>query len=165
MKNNTNFTEAQQIRYTYRLLLKHEIDITEWWNLLQKHNSEIIANVCSSVSAAEIRLVNYLNSYQYKTKIRKYCNRKIGSDVKPYEVVRVISKRKVAIREMEATLINAPSSVVGGFLAHYENDEQKWEIKSKPDNKEEIITLVKAGWGYGQFRMSDKPSYFYDYNF
>ena len=102
---------------------------------------------------------------EYKYKIRRYCNRHFYTDCLPYEVIRVVSARKVVIRELDVELVKTPSYEIGGFLAHFENDEQEYLYMSNPKNPEIAITLTKRGWGSGNYVMSDKPIKFYDYNF
>ena len=99
--------------------------------------------------------------------IKQYCNRVYHTDIDPCEVVRVINPRKVVIRKMDAVLKAAPKDLhEGGFMGNFsDNDSQKWECVSNPENPEYEITLTKKGWGGGCYRMSDKPVKFYDYNF
>lgn len=99
--------------------------------------------------------------------IKQYCNLHLWSDIEPCEVVEVISPRKVRIRKMDAVIKTAPKEFhSGGFSGNFsDNDEQRWECKSNPENLTEVITLTKNGWGGGRYRMSDKPVKFYDYNF
>lgn len=106
-----------------------------------------------------------------KPEIKSYCNRHMYSDVHPYEVLETLSPTKVKVREMGHKLTKAPSYVLGGFLAHTNNDEQEHEYFSDESNP--VIVLhwspAKKDWyergGHRNFRMSDKPVYFYDYNF
>jgi hypothetical protein len=101
-----------------------------------------------------------------ETQIKKYCNQKIGTDSIAYEVVEVINDKKVVIRQLDAKKITDMEFIVGGFAGHCTNNyEQEYEYSSNTQYPLETIKLHKAGWGYGQFRMADKPRYFYDYNF
>jgi hypothetical protein len=99
--------------------------------------------------------------------IKKYCNEYLYSDVQPYEVVRVISPVTVEIRQMDTKQIIFPKErFVGGFIANTaDNDHQKYEYISNPENPIMRLRLGKKGWGNGKFVMSDKPIKFYDYNF
>lgn len=102
--------------------------------------------------------MNYANQYGY-------------SDVYPFEVVRVVSDKTIEVREMDAErdesikLEWAP----GGFAGHCINQrDQKWFIKSNPENPVFRIRLGKQGWKdkHGRrFGLSDNPVRFYDYNF
>jgi hypothetical protein len=101
-----------------------------------------------------------------------YANRIGYSDIDPFEVVRRISDKTIEIREMDATLDPtwAPEAHIGGFCAHVSNNrEQRWEIKSNPENKVRRVRLHKDGYwrdsGRNRFALSDTPRKFYDYNF
>ena len=105
------------------------------------------------------------------TDIKPFCNLHLWTDVEPYEVVKVVSPKKVMIRKMDAVLKVAPQTFhQGGFAAHCEdNYSQRWECTSNSEYPFETITLTKKGWGkpgsHGRYKMSDKPVKFYDYNF
>lgn len=93
------------------------------------------------------------------------------TDVRPLEVVRVVSEKCVEVRYMEAQLDPTwkPEMIVGGFAAHtVNNHDQKWIITSDPTNPVFKIRLGKKGWKnkYGDsFGLCEKPYKFYDYNF
>ena len=101
-----------------------------------------------------------------------YFNSRGWTDVEPYEVVRVVSDKTVEIRAMKATQDESwkPNFVPGGFSAVCTNqNEQKWIIES--DETAEIIRVRKHKNGKwkaahgGEFRPSDAPRKFYDFNF
>ena len=97
-----------------------------------------------------------------------YANRYGYSDVEPYEVVRVISDKTIEVRAMTATKDPSwkPVFHTGGFTAHCSNQhEQRWFYQSNPDAPVERIRKSKKGWKKGEFRISDEPHRFYDYNF
>lgn len=102
--------------------------------------------------------MNFANHYGY-------------SDINPYEVVRVISDKTIEIREMDAERDESVKLEweIGGFCAHCSNQwDQKWLIKSNPENQVIRIRLGKQGWKdkHGRrFGLSDQPIKFYDYNF
>lgn len=102
--------------------------------------------------------MNFANHYGY-------------SDVNPYEVVRVISDKTIEVREMDAERDESVKLEweIGGFCAHCSNQrDQKWFIKSNPENQVIRIRLGKQGWKdkHGRmFGLSDQPIKFYDYNF
>lgn len=102
--------------------------------------------------------MNYANHYGY-------------SDVNPYEVVKVVSDKTIEIRAMDAELDPSwvPDWKVGGFAGHCVNQrDQKWFIKSNPENPVLRIRLGKQGWKdkHGRrFGLSETPVRFYDYNF
>jgi hypothetical protein len=100
-----------------------------------------------------------------------YANLHGYSDVYPYEVVRVISDKTVEVRAMQyAPDPNwKPEMIPGGFAAHCTNQsEQKWIITPNPDSITIRVRKRKNGtWhsAFGRHVFSDKPRYFYDYNF
>jgi hypothetical protein len=103
--------------------------------------------------------------------IKKFMNRSVGTDCFPYEVVRVVSPKCVEIREMKHKQTVYPQEFhVGGFAAHCaDNHAQDYEYFS--NESAEVFKVryseKRKAWGgkYGRFWMSDKPRYFYDYNF
>ena len=105
--------------------------------------------------------------------IKKYANELGYTDVKPYEVIKVISDKTVVIRRMDAELDPSwkPDWIVGGFSSICTNQsKQKWIITSS--DKWIPIRIRKSKHGQdiwinqGQrFHMSDEPVNFYDYNF
>ena len=101
----------------------------------------------------------------------KYANLYGFSDVRPYEVVRVISDKTIEVRSMNATRDPEwqPNMIPGGFVAHCTNqNEQTWIIESNPSIETIRIRKRKDGkWysSYGRHVLSEKPVYFYDYNF
>lgn len=101
-----------------------------------------------------------------ETQIKSYCNEHFYSDVHPYEVVQVISDKKVVVRPMREIRKTDPIIQPGGFAGHcINNREIEYDYESMPDAPTKTIKLHKRGWNHGQFRMSDRPIYFYDYNF
>ena len=101
----------------------------------------------------------------------KYANQLGYSDINPYEVVRVVSDKTLDVREMDAERDDSVKLefVPGGFSAVCLNQrDQKWLIKSNPENKIVRIRLGKNGWkdAYGRaFSLGNYPVKFYDYNF
>lgn len=127
---------------------------------------ELIKRVIDYVYSIEKRMTTIKNSFRFQTKIRPFVNRHGYSDVYPYEVIRVISEQTVEIRQMKSELASAPVCLgVGGFSAVFENYSQRWTIESDPTATVIRIRKGKKGWNNGQFRMSDDPCKFYDYNF
>jgi len=106
------------------------------------------------------------------SEIKPYFNSRGWTDVSPGELIRVISSKTVEIREMDAVLDPEwkPEFVPGGFSAICTNqNEQKWVITSNPSNPVIRIRKHKNGkWkaAHGEeFRPSDAPRKFYDFNF
>ena len=87
--------------------------------------------------------------------------------MKTIEVIRVVSPKCIEVREMDHEQTVFPKQFFpGGFCGHYaDNHAQDYTYSSNPTNPVNRIRLGKKGWGNGQFRMSDTPCYFYDYNF
>ena len=99
------------------------------------------------------------------TEIKKYANHVMFSDVEPYEVIEVITPKRVLVRPMKCTRVKSPSFEIGGFLAHFQNDEQEWMIEPDTDAETFEIRLHHNGWNRGRFHMNDKPVKYYDFNF
>lgn len=103
------------------------------------------------------------------TENKLYANHILYSDINPFEVIRKINDKTMEIRRMSSELIKIPSSEVGGFCAHYNNSEQKWNITSNESNDVFKIRLHKNGSWYDSYHnryvLSDTPIKHYDYNF
>lgn len=100
----------------------------------------------------------------------KFANCVGYSDVTPYEIVRVVSKQTLEIRQMNATEGKWNRNfVAGGFFGTVINQsEQKWVITSDESAPVIRIRLGKSGWrdrGGNRFVLSETPRKFYDYNF
>lgn len=99
----------------------------------------------------------------------EYANMSGYSDVKPFEIVRVVSDKTIEIREMDAELGDwQPEIISGGFAGHCVNqDKQVWNIKSNEANPVIRARRNKDGWksSYGKHFLSTQPSKFRDYNF
>ena len=103
---------------------------------------------------------------------QQYANEVGYTDVKPYEIVKVISKKTIEVRRMDHKLLNAEDLKfhVGGFSAHCSNQrDQKYEYSSNTENEVIRVRLHKDGYYHcrdgAKFRLADKPYKFYDYNF
>lgn len=110
-------------------------------------------------------------------KIGQRCSEIMYSDVNPYEVVEIISEKKIKVRSMNAELDKAfnPEIIAGGFAGHCVNQrDQKWIITSNPNGAVITLTLRKSGkfrpvgakdsYGSIWFDMSGARK-LYDYNF
>lgn len=101
----------------------------------------------------------------------QYANQYGYSDVTPFEVVRVVSEKCLEVREMDAELApgERPEIIPGGFAGNCTNQRSlKYVITSNLENRTVRIRLGKQGWKSAdgrKFGLSDKPVYFYDYNF
>ena len=157
------------IKKAYKQRLIND-SIETWWEFIETQDKQEVADVIEHMYKVERRLKSFKNGYYYQTKIRKYCNLIMYSDVEPYEVVKVISDKTVEIRPMIATQVEFPQTFIkGGFAGHcVDNHNQKWEFKS--NESAPVIRVRKTkrnGWRHGsmKFQMSDHPCKFYDYNF
>ena len=148
-------------------LRKDQISWEEWKEFIDTIDDKMLLLECIKyVSSICDRLERIHKSFAYITRIRKYCNHRSWSDVTPYEVVRVISDKVVEIRQMKTKSVKAPELLgVGGFSAVYDNQSQEWECLPDENMPIERIKLLKGGWGGGKYKMSDRPIYYYDYNF
>jgi hypothetical protein len=104
--------------------------------------------------------------------MEKFANRLGYSDIEPFEVIRVVSDKCLEVRAMDSERDPEykPEFAIGGFSAVCLNQaQQKWVIKSNPENRAMRIRLQKSGdWKSacgGRFALRDKPVRFYDYNF
>lgn len=103
--------------------------------------------------------------------MKQYANNFLYTDVRPYEVIRVVSEKTLVVRGMtvEPDPTWTRTYIPGGFCSYTLNNyEQRWIITSDPDGVTLRIRLRKNGeWygGAGRFILSDRPIYFYDYNF
>lgn len=159
----------QQIKQMYKKMHRNEIKIQEWWDYIAGQNQEEVKEVVNHMGEVTYRLRQYQDGFHYKTKIRKYANLALYSDVEPYEVVRVVSEKCVEVRPMETKQIEFPKEFhVGGFSAHCSDQHrQKYEYFSNENAPVMKIRKTKKGWRLGSMRfyMSNAPQKFYDYNF
>ena len=108
---------------------------------------------------------------------KKYANQHLYSDINPYEVIEEKSETRIIVRAMKSTLkpeakesLQA-SFVPGGFVGHFDNDAQDWDIV--PDENGRVLELrrhkdglwYETGSRHCPFKLSTKPVRFYDYNF
>lgn len=108
-----------------------------------------------------------------KKDIRKYCNHIGYSDIEPYQVVRYISDTTVEVRGMDFVPDPdfKPQFISRGFSAVCQNqNEQKWIITSSSSAIPFRVRYSKSKDRWQdkngcEFRMSDKPVKFFDYNF
>lgn len=109
--------------------------------------------------------------------VEKFANQIGYSDVKPFEIIKVISDGCVEVRAMEAKRANpdadmgfCPGGFVGNFAAQ---DKQEWDIQ--PDAAGYVVRIRKskaarkAGQWFdkngGRYVVGAAPRKFYDYNF
>ena len=105
--------------------------------------------------------------------MKNFANQYGYTDIAPYEVVRVVSDKTLEVRRMDCEKDESVKLdfIVGGFSnTCTNNSEQKWLIMKNEDEKIIRIRYSKANnvWrdkGGNKFKLSDKPTKFYDYNF
>lgn len=101
----------------------------------------------------------------------KFANLHMYTDVRPYEVIRVISDKTVEVREMTATIDSnfIPEILPGGFAGHCKNNrDQHYTYQSDETAPTIRMRKRKDGKWYssmGRHVVADAPRYFYDYNF
>lgn len=111
---------------------------------------------------------------QEKAQTLNYANRLGYSDVYPFEIIKRNTANKITVRSMKHSENKNKHLLkfhVGGFAANCSNQEMQ-EYDYFSDEEGEIIELrysKKTGqWKskYDErFSISEKPRYFYDYNF
>jgi len=94
------------------------------------------------------------------------------SDIKAYEIVRVVSDKTLEVRQMKtqhscANLEFTP----GGFSGHYHNQRDQ-EVTYEPNPEAEVIRIrrkqgsfEKWGLGRARFGLTTAPHAFHDFNF
>ena len=109
--------------------------------------------------------------------LRKLCKihsfLRLGSDVTPAEVTRVVSDKTIEVRWMKSEISPdwKPEFVEGGFAGHCTNNlDQKWIIESDEDQEPFRLRFSNKynAWRdkYGRrFYLSENPVRRYDYNF
>jgi hypothetical protein len=105
-----------------------------------------------------------------------YMNRHGYTDMHPYEVITIVTPKKMIIREMLATETEESKKrrketfVPTGFIGITDNDVQEWDIRSQDTSDFDFaVRLHGDGYWYdtngNRYTMSDKPIKFYDFNF
>jgi hypothetical protein len=101
------------------------------------------------------------------------------SDRKAWEVVDIISPRRIKIRELDAECTRKPKEFIpGGFFGTYlDNHDQEYKLTSNPNNKIKTLSWrskaqrwceVGQQTRYSRFNLhkeGEQATYFYDYNF
>lgn len=101
------------------------------------------------------------------------------TDRDAWEVIEVISPRRIKIRELDAECTNKPKNFVpGGFCGTFiDNHDQEYKLTSNPNNKIKILSWRSKAkrWcevgqqtrysKFGLHRKGEQATYFYDYNF
>jgi hypothetical protein len=101
------------------------------------------------------------------------------TDRDAWEVINVISPRRVEIRELDSECIRKPKDFhPGGFSGHFaDNHSQQYKLTSNPDNRVKTLSWrAKAKrWAevgqrtqyslFGLHKKGEQATKFYDYNF
>jgi len=101
------------------------------------------------------------------------------TDRDAWEVIEVISPRRIKIRELDAECIKKPKDFhPGGFSGHFaDNYDQEYKLSSNPNNKIKTLSWRSKAkrWcevgqqtrysKFGLHRKGEQDTYFYDYNF
>ena len=101
------------------------------------------------------------------------------TDRDAWEVIEIISPRRIKIRELDAELTRKPKEFYpGGFCGHYaDNHAQEYKLSSNLQNKIKVLSWRSKAkrWSevgqqtrYSRFGLHQKgetASYFYDFNF
>ena len=106
----------------------------------------------------------------------KYLNKRLYTDIAPFEVLRQISSTKLLVRSMKVELEEDSkkklndSFTPGGFVGHFDNSLQEWIITPDPSATPFEVRKRKDGFYYLSkgclpFVPSDHPVFFHDYNF
>ena len=103
--------------------------------------------------------------------MKPYANLHMYTDVRPYEVIRVVSDKTIELRQMNAERDPTwkPDTIIGGFAGHTVNNHtQRYTYSVNEDASIIRARLRKDGYFHsklGRHVLSDNPIYFYDYNF
>jgi len=101
------------------------------------------------------------------------------TDRDAWEVIEIISPRRIKIRELDSECIRKPKEFYpGGFCGHYaDNHSQEYKLTSNPNNKIKVLSWrskakrwseVGQNTRYSKFGLHQKGEQaikFYDYNF
>jgi hypothetical protein len=101
------------------------------------------------------------------------------TDRDAWEVIRVISPRRIEIRELDSECIRKPKDFhPGGFSGHFaDNHAQEYKLTSNPKNRVKVLSWrAKAKrWAevgqrtqyslFGLHKQGEQATFFYDYNF
>lgn len=134
-----------------------------WWPKMQPYQEKIKS------------LREELEHVSYMALEKKYMSQCLHSDVNPYEVIEERTDKLWIVRRMKATETEESrkrrqsSFVPGGFLGHFDNSVQQWEIE--PDGNGEVTAVRKhidGRWydSYGILYVPAMTPYkHYDFNF
>lgn len=101
------------------------------------------------------------------------------TDRDAWEVIEVVSPRRIKIRELDSECIRKPKNFIrGGFCGHFvDNHNQEYKLTSNPNNKVKILSWRSKAkrWcevgqqtrysKFGLHKKGEQAVKFYDYNF
>lgn len=101
------------------------------------------------------------------------------TDRDAWEVIEVISPRRIKIRELDSECIKKPKDFhPGGFCGHFaDNYDQDYKLSSNPNNKVKVLSWRSKAqrWcevgqqtrysKFGLHQKGEQAQKFYDYNF
>lgn len=127
-----------------------------------------VTQLFHQILTGELTVISSVRKY-------KYANQILFSDINPFEVIKYISENKAVIRGMEATekadskQKRLDSFVPGGFIGHFDDEDQEWDIVSDSTKPEITVRKHKDGYWYTaggtKFLFADEPRKKYDFNF
>lgn len=162
---------------------------------LNEVNMERLSHVVSSGGTEETRQASWnvwwpkMKPFQEKIKSlkeelqhalymgldKKYMAQCLHSDVNPYEVIEERTEKLWIVRRMKAEETQESkkkrqsSFVPGGFLGHFDNSLQEWNIEPDPNGEVVAIRLHIDGRWYDSYGLryvpKMEPYKFYDFNF
>lgn len=101
------------------------------------------------------------------------------TDRDAWEVIEVISPRRIKIRELDAECTHKPKDFhPGGFCGHFaDNNDQEYKLSSNPNNKIKVLSWRSKAkrWcevgqqtrysKFGLHQKGEQAQKFYDWNF
>jgi len=101
------------------------------------------------------------------------------TDRDAWEVIEVVSPRRIKIRELDSECIKKPKDFhPGGFCGHFaDNYDQDYKLSSNPNNKVKVLSWRSKAqrWcevgqqtrysKFGLHQKGEQAQKFYDYNF
>lgn len=102
--------------------------------------------------------------YRYHDQIGKYLIKSTGTDIETVGKIIAAKNNTVTLHPVEHKLVSKMEFHIGGFMANCSNnDDQEYSFKVDETNEYELTiteSMLKNGYSF-----SDKPMYFFDYNF
>lgn len=100
----------------------------------------------------------------------KYASEHLYSDVRAYEIVKVVSEKTIEVRPLIANHdISHLNYHTGGFFGHLENQRDQ-KVTFEVDPSAPVIRIRKnkhGNWAHKgrRFSLRNEPYAFYDFNF